>query len=116
MMIDAKMKAKWLKALRSGEYKQGRELLKTKDGKYCCLGVLAEINGHLKENGCVLLEYVVEHRPSQIYTAGILDTDGGSWRNDVQGTVLEQAMEMNDSFEHDFNSIADYIEENLVVE
>jgi len=33
---------KWVKALRSGEYKQGTKLLKF-NGKYCCLGVACEI-------------------------------------------------------------------------
>lgn len=30
----------WDTALRSGEYIQGKEFLKTTDGKYCCFGVL----------------------------------------------------------------------------
>lgn len=34
---DAK---KWLAALRSGEYKQGKQTLRTSDNKFCCLGVL----------------------------------------------------------------------------
>lgn len=42
-------KRKWVEALRSGEYKQGRSSLKQKSGdesyKYCCLGVAAEIAG-----------------------------------------------------------------------
>jgi len=33
---------KWLEALRSGEYKQGRRFLKTEEG-YCCLGVLQDV-------------------------------------------------------------------------
>lgn len=32
----------WIAALRSGEYKQGREMLSDGDS-YCCLGVLCEI-------------------------------------------------------------------------
>lgn len=35
---------KWVAALRSGEYKQTRSLLKDSNG-YCCLGVLCEIVG-----------------------------------------------------------------------
>lgn len=31
--------ATWLKALRSGEYKQGKNFLKDSYGGYCCLGV-----------------------------------------------------------------------------
>jgi hypothetical protein len=32
----------WIKALLSGEYKQGRHAL-LEDGRYCCLGVLCEL-------------------------------------------------------------------------
>lgn len=44
--MNADVKEKWLTALRSGDYKQGRGRLKaTKDGRttYCCLGVLCEV-------------------------------------------------------------------------
>lgn len=34
----------WVKALRSGEYPQGTTRLLDLEGKYCCLGVLCEIN------------------------------------------------------------------------
>lgn len=47
--MDKKLKAKWVKALRSGKYKQqtsGR--LKTTHEGYCCLGVLAEVAGKRK--------------------------------------------------------------------
>lgn len=37
-VMDKKQKAKWLRALRSGKYKQGHGALKTSTG-YCCLGV-----------------------------------------------------------------------------
>lgn len=38
---------KWIEALRSGNYKQGKQFL-NKNEKYCCLGVLCEIEGLLK--------------------------------------------------------------------
>lgn len=41
-MIKKEVKEKWLKALRSGKYKQGRRQLH-KNGYYCCLGVLCNI-------------------------------------------------------------------------
>jgi hypothetical protein len=37
--MDKKLKAKWVKALRSGNYPQGQNVLYAK-GKFCCLGVL----------------------------------------------------------------------------
>lgn len=39
MSMDPELKAKWIKALRSGAYDQGREAL-VAYGRYCCLGVL----------------------------------------------------------------------------
>ena len=41
--MDKKIKTRWLKALRSGKYKQGKQTLRTKDGEYCCLGVLCDL-------------------------------------------------------------------------
>lgn len=38
----------WIKALRSGEYKQGKVYLNS-DNKFCCLGVLSDL--YLKEHG-----------------------------------------------------------------
>ena len=37
------IKAKWVSALRSGEFKQGTMQLRTLDDKYCCLGVLCAL-------------------------------------------------------------------------
>jgi len=43
---------RWVKALRSGKYKQGASKLCQNPGagiEHCCLGVLADINGYSKE-------------------------------------------------------------------
>lgn len=42
MAMEAGLKRRWLVALRSGRYKQGRQWLRA-DGKYCCLGVLCNV-------------------------------------------------------------------------
>lgn len=50
--MNKEVKKKWIKALRSGEYKKGRNSLKIIQGDkitYCCLGVLCDLYG--KENG-----------------------------------------------------------------
>ena len=39
----------WVKALRSGDYKQGRNLL-CYEGAYCCLGVLCKLQGRPKSH------------------------------------------------------------------
>lgn len=41
--MDAKLKDLWLKALRSGEYEQGKDSLKDETGGYCCLGLLCHL-------------------------------------------------------------------------
>lgn len=41
--MDAAMKSLWCDALRSGKYEQGKFYLQN-DGKFCCLGVLCEVN------------------------------------------------------------------------
>jgi len=43
------IKELWLTALNSGEYKQGRNTLKDKLNRFCCLGVLCDL--YIKETG-----------------------------------------------------------------
>jgi len=40
------IKQQWLAALRSGEYDQGRDRLRTDDGAFCCLGVLCDLHAN----------------------------------------------------------------------
>ena len=37
------IKTKWIEALRSGKYEQGKGKLRSEDNKFCCLGVLADV-------------------------------------------------------------------------
>lgn len=41
--MNPEIKAKWVAALRSGKYKQGKAVLKDTEGRFCCLGVLCDI-------------------------------------------------------------------------
>lgn len=56
--MNQDIKAKWVAALRSGEYQQGDDKLKNHvDNTYCCLGVLCDLHskltglGHWDDNG-----------------------------------------------------------------
>ena len=40
--MNTEIKARWVAALRSGEFEQGKEYL-NRDGRMCCLGVLCEL-------------------------------------------------------------------------
>lgn len=43
--MNPEVKAKWLAALRSGEYKQTTNKLHDASGEMCCLGVLCDLSG-----------------------------------------------------------------------
>ena len=45
--MNPQIKQKWVDALRSGDYKQGQDHLRTNSG-FCCLGVLCDL--YAKEN------------------------------------------------------------------
>jgi hypothetical protein len=54
--MTPELKARWLTALRSGNYKQGFYKLKDKeDNTYCPLGVLAHVAGWKMSDGGLLL-------------------------------------------------------------
>lgn len=103
--MDKELKEKWIKALRSGEYKQGKDCLRSNDN-YCCLGVLCDIidsnswvhdenSGLIKFNSGVRLWYT--HAPYEKI----------DWVKQVS------LMDLNDSQSKNFDEIADWIEENL---
>lgn len=96
------LKAKWVAALRSGEYKQttGQLVHESVRGNlsYCCLGVLCEISPRVKE----LNTY---H-----------DTILGDRAVDYAGFTMSQSnllQSMNDDGGNGFKRIATYIEKNL---
>jgi len=69
MKMNPEVKEKWVKALRSGEYKQGREYLR-KDDKYCCLGVLCDIYSKAKNTKWVQRHYIegcTVHLPPEVF-------------------------------------------------
>jgi hypothetical protein len=47
--MNPEVKAKWIAALESGEYKKGKLALRDKDDSFCCLGVLCDL--YAKETG-----------------------------------------------------------------
>lgn len=50
--MNQEVKEKWITALESGEFKQGKEYM-CKEGSYCCLGVLSEL--YAREHGVDLM-------------------------------------------------------------
>lgn len=109
--MDPKLKKTWLKALRSGEYKQGQGVL-CKKGGFCCLGVAYDV----LEDGDWELVDAEEGRwkiPSKLNTGAQflprpdMYSDWGLDHDDVQ-----RVAKMNDEGKS-FEEIADWIEAEL---
>lgn len=114
MMMDAKLKRKWVKALRSGEYRQGRGLLVSNSGKsFCCLGVLADIQGCVWGTdawGNLIPFLPKSEKPLSRYGSDMLSPRLGA--GGLSKTRQGKLAEMNDS-NKTFKEIADYIEKNI---
>lgn len=112
--MDKTIKAKWLKALRSGEYLQGMGYLysldvETREARYCCLGVLcstlgldteaARDYGHREDmlNAKTLHALGLKNTDQEFLAAM---NDGGDYEGERVG-------------QHTFVEIADWIETNL---
>ena len=121
----------WIKALRSGKYKQGRRQLRSGD-KYCCMGVLCDISGFGKwENrsdidaiGNDNYSYVVdvyvggdkveEKQRESFYIPDIVATLAGIAPRGRGLSSNEKSLTyMNDFLELSFMEIADWLEGKL---
>lgn len=104
--MDPALKAKWVTALRSGEYEQGQSRLRTLEGSFCCLGVLCEVAGvQISDGGNSVVgieDGMDDYQP-------IYDLIGNS-------AIAAQLWRMNDGNNvggKTFPEIADFIERHL---
>jgi hypothetical protein len=97
--MNGDIKAKWLQALRSGEYKQGHGRLRILPNLYCCLGVLCEVMG-VKADGVLYDGCTSYISPRTQNVAGLRAKD------------QSRLSSMNDRGDT-FPEIADWIETNL---
>ena len=107
--MTKELKKKWLDALRSGEYTQGRGRLRYAN-QYCCLGVLCDVVGYEwkeKEKNCF---YSIAGT-NWIKNEEIREELG------LSQEVQEKCYNMNDGTsgykKHSFKKIADWLEKNL---
>ncbi len=123
--MNKRIKTKWLKALRSGNYKQGKSVLHSagkRDGnhKYCCLGVLCDL--YLKENKQKWTEFP-DDRLGKVFSVSKTSDDTAVLSGKVKRwaglkesnpTVLDyhSLAGINDDG-YSFKQIADIIEEEL---
>ena len=120
---------KWVKALRSGKYKQGQSYLKQFNGRgepnHCCLGVLCELyNDTMKKNHKKSLNTKIRHGYSGDYISfnkkeGELPRVVMKWSgvNDPIGRFgdlsnIGSLADMNDCGKT-FKTISNFIEKNV---
>lgn len=109
--MNKELKDKWIAALRSGEYEQGRgSLYHPPSDKYCCLGVLARIVDPTSINhyGGGVFTAADEASISNVYLPTSVYMAAG-----LQGDMQIKLTVMNDSGRKSFTEIADWIEENI---
>jgi hypothetical protein len=107
------IKKRWIEALRSGKYKQGKKRLKSLGGYYCCLGVLCDI---VKDN--LGIEW---HESNESYVisgnAGVLPNDVEHYTGLLSTTLPSnpnRCLEgLNDLYGYTFEQIADVIEKEF---
>ena len=105
--MDKQLKKEWLKALRSGKYRQADGALcitRNKRNSYCCLGVLARVAGAKFHGRVPYLDGIQIGGGDQEYL-----TPGFAGLNPRTQETLGS---MNDEG-HKFSEIADWIEKNL---
>ena len=112
--MNKRVKKLWLKALRSGEYKQGREQLVTTlddpniPDRFCCLGVLQDLY-HKENESSFEPSYFSKGAPVDKVTL---------WAEIDDVCAYEILMNRNDGVgdfkrKHSFKQIANYIEKHL---
>jgi hypothetical protein len=112
--MDANLKTKWVEALRSGKYEQGKRAL-CHEGKFCCLGVLADVSGLGKWITRAPDERLFEFVPDDLGATTL--PDGFLQQAELSPADQGELWRLNDGVsgrrEHSFTEIADYIEANL---
>jgi hypothetical protein len=105
-------KAKWIAALRSGEYKQGKNVLYDRHrDSFCCLGVAGYLMGipkdAMRSSGYLGFNLDEDYCPMPDNGPKLLVKEYRAF-NDIPS----QLAKMNDDG-YSFDVIADYIEKNL---
>lgn len=114
------IKRDWVKALRSGKYKQGVDTLYSPERKtYCCLGVLCEVmgvkTGKLANHGLpqdvgIGTDITPEYHEMPSYA--VYSNRAFAWSVKYKNRLTPLAT-INDEHYLDFNQIADLIEKNV---
>lgn len=104
--MNTEIKAKWVEALRSGKYEQGKSRLQNcLKQTYCCLGVLCEISPNVQKYGS---GYIFANTAMHAILTGAFRLQVG-----LKESQESDLANLNDLEGRSFLEIADYIEKNL---
>ena len=118
--MNPEIKKKWVEALRSGKFKQGKGALYKSTSGYCCLGVLCKVMGYkfvpsknffsMSKISCDTEGEMVTILSDEIYQKAGLDTNKGS-----RVFINDEYLYLTEHNDHGktFEEIADAIEEQL---
>jgi hypothetical protein len=109
--MKKELKQKWIDALRSKDYRQTTNCLRSRSG-YCCLGVLCDIVDNTKwcPNGQQGSIYYFDSGYEVAFPEESWLNTIGLPKNDANALA-----KMNDEDLESFENIADWIEENVFV-
>lgn len=122
--MKARVKQQWLRALRSGRYRQGQNLLRTNKDGFCCLGVLCDVynkglkrnqwrqTGEFKEWAFGKTKEMSSLPPAVQRWAGLRDDDP-TINDPIKEGHSVSASSANDNLKYSFKRIAKLIEKNL---
>lgn len=107
--MNKKIKAKWIKALKSGDYKQGTGQLRDKDNNFCCLGVLCNL--YAQDNPEVAKHETDPQKFKDCFSfpPDIVSSDYAGLDYEVESVLAV----MNDQQGKSFKQIANWISKNI---
>lgn len=118
--MNPDIKKEWVAGLRSGKYTQGYGYLRSKDNKFCCLGLLCDIHDQKNEislwNSTIVDNYILYDNDGAMPPKEVRDWCGVESFHETKIVFEGQKVvlcELNDRFRLDFNQIADLIEAQL---
>jgi len=121
------IKEEWIKALESGEYKQGTGCLRRtvlEDDKFCCLGVLCDLyqkktgKGRWENSGFGIMFFQKERGQLPLEVAewaGLDSTNPIVWDKNPDGTSYEWPISNHNDENRSFKDIARILSENKLL-
>jgi hypothetical protein len=107
---------KWIRLLKSGQYRKGTGQLVSNDGrKFCCLGVWADMQGAVWEEQCnssipnILVPLKDKLHPEQSYSF----IEDPKLANGLDIEIQSKLTEINDN-SRGFSKVIKYIEDNVL--